>query len=207
MHRLLYLLFIPVAYFIYTDHYQKKKARLPIASAGNTALVLNTSIRLKNHGADLLSYAKQNGYNADYAFLVDMKIPSGSNRFFVYDLKNDSVIKSGLVTHGYGPNDKNISFSNMPGSYCTSLGKYKIGKSYSGRFGLAYKLYGLDSTNSNALNRFVVLHSHECVPVLEVTPQHICMSQGCPTVAPAFLAGLSTYLDKAHKPVLLYIFY
>ena len=207
MHRLLYLLLIPVVYFISKGYYQKGKISLPIASTAKVDPVLKISFRLKNHSASLLSYARQKGYNTHYAFLVDMKLPSGNNRFFVYDLKKDSVIQSGLVTHGYGPNDENILFSNVPGSNCTSLGKYKIGKPYKGRFGLAYKLYGLDSSNSNVINRYVVLHSHACVPSLEVAPQNICLSQGCPTVSPSFLTELKTYLDKPEKPILLYIFY
>lgn len=207
MHRLLYLLLIPAVCFIVKGYYEKKKINLPVASIRKADLALKSSSRLKDHRVDLLNYAKRKGYNTNYAFLVDMKLPSGSNRFFVYDLKKDSVLKSGLVTHGYGANDQSISFSNVPGSYCTSLGKYKIGNHYNGRFGLAYKLYGLDSSNSNAINRYVVLHSHACVPDTEVAPESICMSQGCPTVAPAFLTTLTTYLDKAEKPVLLYIFY
>lgn len=178
-----------------------------MASATKVVKPFKTSARLKNHGSGLLGYAKQKGYNTNYAFLIDMKLPSGSNRFFVYDFKKDTAVKAGLVTHGYGPGDQRISFSNVPGSYCTSLGKYKMGNHYNGRFGLAYKLYGLDSSNSNAINRYVVLHSHACVPGWEVAPQPICMSQGCPTVAPAFLTELRTYLDKAGKPILLYIFY
>ena len=207
MHRLLYLLLIPFVYFIFKEYYNNNKINLPVASAPKVVKSFKTSARLKNYSSGLLSYAKQKGYNTNYAFLVDMKLPSGSNRFFVYDFKKDTVVKAGLVTHGYGPGDQSISFSNVPGSYCTSLGKYKIGNHYNGRFGLAYKLYGLDSSNSNAINRYVVLHTHACVPSSAVAPQHICMSQGCPTVAPAFLTELRTYLDKAEKPILLYIFY
>jgi L,D-transpeptidase catalytic domain len=207
MHRLLYLLLIPLAYFIFKSYYKNQKTNLPVASILNNKPPFETSVRLKDHSTHLLNYAKRNGFNTQYAFLVDMKLPSGSNRFFVYDLKKDSILTSALVTHGYGANNQNISFSNMPGSYCTSLGKYKIGKPYHGRFGLAYKLHGLDSSNSNAIKRYVVLHSHACVPSQEAAPQNICMSQGCPTVAPAFLTTLTNYLDKAEKPVLLYIFY
>lgn len=66
----------------------------------------------------------------------------------------------------------------MPGSGCTSLGKYKIGGAYQGQFGLAYKLYGLDSTNSNAYQRNVVLHAYDRVPDNEVYKE-ICQSSGC----------------------------
>lgn len=207
MHRLLYLLLIPLLWFLFKGYDKNIKNNILVASAAKADKSLKTSARLKSHSNGLLNYARQNGYNTNYAFLADMRLASGSNRFFVYDLKKDTVVKTGLVTHGYGPNNRNISFSNIPGSNCTSLGKYKIGKPYNGRFGLAYKLYGLDRSNSNAFNRFVVLHSHDCVPYTEVAPQSICMSQGCPTVSPAFLTELKTYLDKAEKPLLLYIFY
>jgi hypothetical protein len=88
-----------------------------------------------------------------------MTLPSGQNRFFIYDITKDTIRNSGLVTHGRC-NEMWLDgrkYSNTPGCGCTSLGKYKIGNSYMGRFGLAYKLYGLDKTNNNAFKRFVVL--------------------------------------------------
>jgi hypothetical protein len=203
MHRLLYLLLFPLLWLIYTA-FQSKQVVHQVATVTKPGNPRNQ--RLQLYGDELLVYAKRKGFNTQFAFLVDMKIPSGRKRFFVYDLSKDSILQSGLVTHGYGANNNQISFSNTAGSYCTSLGKYKIGKAYYGRFGLAYKLFGLDQTNSNAINRYVVLHSHTCVPAHEVAAD-ICMSQGCPTVAPAFLNQLKQYLDKSAKPVLLYIFY
>jgi hypothetical protein len=169
---------------------------------------VKVSERLQPFAVELKQYAVQHKYNSHYCFLVDMKIPCGSNRFFVYDLKKDAVLQSGLVTHGYGNSSySRVVFSNVPGSNSSSLGTYKIGMAYQGRFGLAYKLHGLDSTNSNAYKRFVVLHAHGCVPDTTVAPGVICMSQGCPTVAPAFLRVLKSYLDNADKPILLKIIY
>lgn len=164
--------------------------------------------RVVNHAASISRYAKTNGCNTKYCFLVDMKEASGKKRFFIYNLQQDSIELSGLVTHGSGEvNTSDIQFSNTEGSLCTSLGKYKIGNSYTGKFGLAYKLYGLDASNSNAFNRFVVLHAHACVPNEETAPFPICESWGCPTVAPSFLTQLATYIDKADKPILLSIYY
>lgn len=164
-------------------------------------------VRLNSFAGRLKQFASDNGYNTSYCFLVDMKIKSGSNRFFVYDIKKDSVLYAGLVAHGYGnSNGENVAFSNVPGSNSTSLGKYKIGSAYYGKFRLAYKLHGLDKTNSNAFDRFVVLHAHECVTDKEITPGYLCMSQGCPTVSPPFLKILATYLNNADKPVLLWIY-
>lgn len=165
-------------------------------------------VKLNSRAGQLKNYAAQHGYNSNICFLIDMNIESGKNRFFVYDLLKDSVLDAGLVTHGRC--NKNWltgrKYGNDPGCGCTSLGKYKIGKPYKGKFGLAYKLYGLDTTNSNAFKRFVVLHSHSCVPDAEVHPYPICQSDGCPTVSPAFLNKLAAIIDRSAKPVLLYTF-
>lgn len=162
--------------------------------------------KLHEKAETVLAFAEAKKYNEDICFMVDMGIESGKKRFFVYNFKNDSVELSGLVAHGQGSSKSEIEFSNEPGSYCTSLGKYKIGGAYNGRFGLAYKLHGLDNTNSKALERFVVLHAHECVPNDDVAPLGICQSQGCPTVSPDFLQKLAKYINGSSKPVLLMIY-
>lgn len=164
--------------------------------------------KLEIKGAALASYAKSNNYNTEVCFLIDMKIGSGKNRFFIYDMKRGTVISSSLVAHGRCNESwlNGRKYGNEVGCGCTSLGKYKIGNPYQGRFGLAYKLYGLDGTNSNAFKRFVVLHSHECVPNNEVHPYPICQSDGCPTVSADFLKKLAKILDKSAKPVLMQIY-
>lgn len=162
---------------------------------------------LKIKAGSAKQFAEKNKYNKEVCFLIDMKIHSGSNRFFVYDLKNDSVLHSGVVTHGRC-NERWLTgrkYGNKPGCGCTSLGRYKIGNAYMGRFGLAYKLHGLDSTNNNAFNRFVVLHAHDCVPENEVWSD-ICQSDGCPTVSPGFLQELKVIISKSKKPILLWIY-
>ena len=168
-----------------------------------------TLARLKQKAGLVLPYIRSGNFNEQYCFLVDMRIASGKQRFFVYNLRKDSVEQAGLVAHGSG-SDKGgdeLYFSNAPNSNCTSLGKYRIGKSYYGSFGLAYKLYGLDASNNNAFNRFVVLHAHSCVPVGEIYPVPLCESWGCPTVAPAFLQELKKYIDRSDEPVLMCIYY
>ena len=104
-------------------------------------------------------------------------------------------------------NQGNLVFSNIPNSNCTSLGKYKIGNSYNGNFGLSYKLKGLDKTNSRALDRAVVLHSYCGVPNTEVYPAPICVSEGCPMVSTAFFTQLKAYMDESQEPILLWIYY
>lgn len=180
---------------------------------GKTTITSNTPdntkllSRLKAHAATIVPYAKQHGYNTRFCFLADMQLHSGQNRFFVYDLTADSVLDAGLVTHGRCNQAwlAGRQYGNEVGCGCTSLGKYKIGKPYHGRFGLAYKLHGLDATNNNAFKRYVVLHSHECVPENEVSPAPICQSDGCPTVSPGFLQKLAARINASEKPVLLLI--
>ena len=61
MHRLLYLLLIPLVYFIFKEHYKNYKINLPVASATKVVKPFKTSARLKNHRSGLLCYAKQKG--------------------------------------------------------------------------------------------------------------------------------------------------
>jgi hypothetical protein len=164
---------------------------------------------VKSYAEKIKPFVKANNYCEDYCFLIDMKIASGKKRFFVYDLIQDSIVHAGLVTHGGGSQTTTeaLRFNNIPNGNATSIGKYKIGNEYSGKFGMAFKLYGLEATNNKAFERFVVLHAHACVPDSEVAPFLICTSLGCPTVSPSFLPTLKKYIDKANKPVVLWIFY
>ncbi|KAK6033621.1 hypothetical protein OSTOST_00219 [Ostertagia ostertagi] len=156
----------------------------------------------------LRKFAKENNYDTTLAFFVDMEVKSGKKRFMVVNLKNNEVIKEGLVAHGKG-NERftfDRQFSNDGGSNCTSLGIYRIGKSYNGAFGLSFKLYGLEKTNYNALRRYVVLHSMGSIPEDE-SKWPITQSEGCPAVAPAFLEELAPMLEKREKNVLMYIYF
>lgn len=205
------LLFVVVAISataIYYGSMLTRKLTVKPAIASVTDSRNKTELRLEQYAAGLKVYTAKKHFNTRYCFLIDMQLPSGSRRFFVYDLQKDLVLHAGLVTHGSGlVSTDSIVFSNSSGSNCSSLGRYRIGKPYHGKFGLAYKLYGLDPSNSNAFNRFVVLHSHACVPDDEVAPLFICKSWGCPTVSPAFLNTLKTYIDRSAEPVLLSIYH
>lgn len=164
--------------------------------------------RLASYAVEAKQFVRKHGFNKSLCLLIDMNIESGHDRFFLYNLLKDSVLDKGLVTHGRC-NELWLTgrkYGNEIGCGCTSLGKYKIGHAYNGKFGLAYKLNGLDSTNSNAFNRYVVLHAHECVPDEEVHPYPICQSDGCPTVSKKFLKKLAGVIDTCSQPVLLWIY-
>lgn len=168
--------------------------------------------KLVSRATDALAYCKVHKMNTDYCFLIDMSIHSGKNRFFVWNFCTKSTEFEGLVCHGAGGGSTGAIpvFSNVVNSGCTSLGKYRVGvKSYS-KYGIHihYKLHGLDSTNSNTYQRFIVLHSFDPVPSVQIYPVHLYMgmSLGCPVVSNAMMRKLNALLEKQKKPVLLWIY-
>ena len=179
----------------------------PFREKSSHSLQSNTDTKLNSKAAAAKIFSKREGYNSSICFLIDMSIESGKNRFFIYDLQKDSLLNEGLVAHGncfeYWLEKRR--YSNVVGCGCTSLGKYKIGASYIGKFGYSYKLHGLDSTNNNAFERTVVLHSYSCVPDQE-TAGEICQSNGCPMVSPGFLQQLKAIIKSSKKPLLLWIY-
>lgn len=170
----------------------------------------STEDKLAAHVKEVQLFISKNPkYNDAIAFFIDMKIHSGKNRFFIYDLKKNEVIDQGLVAHGSGSETGivgELKFSNANNSLSTSLGKYCIGASYNGRFGKAYKLYGLDTTNSNAFERNVVLHKYSKVPY-EEQEDAICNSLGCPMVHEKFFERIENILDNSEKSIILEIYY
>ena len=154
------------------------------------------------------NYALENNMSTEYCFLVDMSLPSGRNRFFIYDLKKNSVIHSGLVAHG-SCNETFLArprFSNETKTGCSSLGKYKVGEFYRGKYGKSFRLYGLDNCNSNAYKRAVVIHGYDCIPDQEIYPRVLCNSMGCVMVSYKFFDKVSRIINKTDKPIVLWVY-
>jgi len=167
--------------------------------------------RLNCHVSEIKSFTLANrGYSKKIAFLVDMKIKSGKNRFFVYDLENEKIIDQGLVAHGSGSETgikgDILQFSNVPNSNCSSLGRYSIEKSYTGVFGKAFRLQGLDQTNNNAMQRAIVLHRYKEVPD-EEKEYYIINSHGCPMVSELFFKRLEKVIEGSDAKIMLYMYY
>lgn len=204
---LLLILILSFAWLSSSGIWKRTNASLAGSTSKKHDPAVNTIKKLRLKADDAADFIKQKNFNDNICFLVDMSLSSGQNRFFVYDLKKDTLQNSGLVTHGRCNKNwlEGRKYDNTVGCGCTSLGKYKVGYSYNGKFGLAFKLYGLDKTNDKAFSRFVVLHSHDCVPETEVADD-ICQSDGCPTVAPGFLQQLKPIITRSDRPLLLWIF-
>ena len=179
-------------------------------SKSNSELIYSPKEKLSTQIVEVKKLINNNlKYNNEIAFFIDMEIPSGKNRFFIYDLKNNKIVDKGLVAHGSGSETNvqgKLKFSNVDNSLCTSLGKYSIGNSYVGKFGKAYKLYGLDKTNSNAFDRNIVLHKYYDVPYNE-QQNNICNSYGCPMVNEKFYSRIEKIIDNSETKIILNIFY
>lgn len=184
--------------------------RIIFKKDNNASLKISETTISHNQINAVKSVVKNNSkYNNRIAFFVDMKIPSGKNRFFVYDLKQDKIIDRGLVAHGSGSETSvkgKLKFSNVPNSLSTSLGKYTIGNHYVGKFGKAYKLYGLDTTNSNAFDRDIVFHYYYDVPYKE-QDNYICNSYGCPMVNKKYFDRIAKIIDSSKSNIVLNIYY
>ena len=172
-------------------------------------------ISLQEKATEAKSYCEEKGLNTSYCILIDFSIHSGKKRLFLYDFKGDSVITQAMVSHGcgdkpWGMDNTKISpvFSNVHESHCSSLGKYKIGKRGYSSWGINvnYKLHGLESSNSNAYDRIIVLHSWNAIPHNEVYPYGTPEGWGCPAVSNDFMTYLDELLKKKDKDVLLWIY-
>lgn len=158
---------------------------------------------------EVKNFIKEKNYNQDFVTFIDFKIPSNKYRFFIYDLKNGIISEKAIVSHGSGsvvPNEDKLRFSNVEGSYQSSLGKYEISRKYYGSFGWSYRLKGLDKTNNNALKRAIVMHSYSCVKNEEST-QPACLSLGCPMISTDFFKTAEKYIDRSKKPMIMYAYY
>lgn len=121
--------------------------------------------------------------NKNFVTVVDFTQPSSAKRMYVINMQSGAVTQH-LVAHGKGSDPSHTGyatrFSNEPGSDMSSVGMYLVGEEYTGGHGHSLRLRGLESTNSNALARDVVIHSAWYVSP-EFSP--LGRSNGCPAVS------------------------
>lgn len=161
---------------------------------------------------EALVFCKKQKLDTTIAFFVDMSVHSGKNRFFIVDLQKRSVLNSGLCCHGAG-GESTVEipvFSNVSGSNCTALGKYKTGARAYSNWGINvhYKMFGLEKSNCNAFERIIVLHSYTPISNNEIYPKHLPLgwSQGCPVVSDELMTTIDKLLKNRKRPVLLWIY-
>lgn len=164
---------------------------------------------LQSKAHAIREYALAHQLNQRMCILVDYSIPSGANRLFVWNLQKDALLYSCLVAHGGGLNRNKfapIAFSNENGSHLSSLGRCKISERYIGRYGISYRLDGLDSSNSNVRARNIVLHAHKALPSFQIFPFRIIHSQGCIMISKKSMRYLDEIL-RNEKDIILYTYH
>ena len=158
------------------------------------------SADLHDKAEALKAYCVKNGYNTDYGVLVDYSRFSLQRRLYVYDFNKNKVVMRSLSGHGSGGNSTifTADFSNVPGSHCSSLGHYKIGRHrhmYNRPAVPAVELAGLDNTNSNAMARGILLH-----------PSAGPLSLGCVTLPLCRYLQLSNLLSSLPQNVIMWVY-
>ena len=162
----------------------------------------------------LKEFSYKHGLSDNYAIVVDFSKLSGKHRFFVCDLKKEKIIASSLCAHGAGKGSTIFSpvFSNEVGSNCSSLGHYKItGRHQMSSSGLpSFRLQGMDTSNSNAMKRGILIHSAKLVSYcrLGIYPFYLPLdrriSSGCFAIDIDMMDVVGDLVDKEKKPILLY---
>ena len=160
----------------------------------------------------LKEYCLRKGFNPDVCILVDFSEYSGNERLYIYNLNKNYIKESGRVAHGIGKKGlfSKASFSNVPESWESSLGKYKIGRLRTLNIPEfknvpCLEVHGLDPTNSNAHKRGIVIHPGLLTSRKTVTPCEP-LSQGCFTVGQDTFEAIKSLTQHSSKPILLYAY-
>jgi hypothetical protein len=133
------------------------------------------------------SCAVRNGQaNADARLaVIDYSLPSTQKRLWVFDVAQDKLLFREHVAHGQGSGE-NVArrFSNVEGSYQTSLGLFRTAETYQGGNGYSLRMDGLDpGFNDAARQRAIVMHgAWYANPELIRTQGRLGRSQGCPAL-------------------------
>ena len=178
---------------------------------------------LDERAEEALEYCNKNGYSTEYCLLVDYGRHSGRVRFFLWDFQKEKQVMKCLCAHGYGKGStaRKPVFSNEPGSFCSSLGHYMVGKEKTiskpkGRKALI--LHGKDKTNNNALQRGILIHP-VTLPNISIYPLMIPVkvhkilghkirpkSEGCITIPFRKYSEVVETVKSSNKPLMLWVY-
>lgn len=166
--------------------------------------------RIAARAEELRDYCRKKGYNTDVALFVDLSRHSGRRRFVAWSFVQNAPIFACPVSHGSGSQRSHVrsawaAVSNEDGSHLSSLGRALVAERYKGRYGIAYRLDGLDATNSNLRPRCVVLHGWSHTTTFPIYPLATVGSFGCPVLSQRMMHRLDILLQH-HPNVILETF-
>ena len=125
--------------------------------------------------------------------VIDYSRPSTEPRLWVFDLSRQRLLFEELVAHGRNTGENMAAkFSNVEGSYMSSLGGFETQESYVGQNGYSLRLRGLEQGfNDQARERAIVIHGAPYVSEQLISSQgRLGRSLGCPAVRPAIAKSL-----------------
>lgn len=119
--------------------------------------------------------------------IIDFSLPSEEERMWIVDLNSREILHTSLVAHGRNSGERFAEyFSNVSGSYTSSLGFYVTGETYHGKHGLSLYLDGMEpGINDAARDRAIVMHSADyATREFAETHGRLGRSLGCPSIPP-----------------------
>jgi len=140
--------------------------------------------------------------NRDLIAVADFSQPSRLPRLHLVEI-GSGRIASHLVAHGRGSDPKHSGwlehFSNDFGSNATSSGAFRTDDFYVGAHGRSLRLSGLESSNSNARERGIVVHGAWYVSQEMAASRGVLgRSEGCFALAAGSLAEVLARLGPGH---------
>ena len=151
-------------------------------------------------------YRRIDCHKKDIITLIDFSKPSSEERFFVLDLHRKKVLFSSYVAHGRNSGGNfATSFSNVSGSYKSSLGFYLTEETYYGKNGYSLVLEGLEKgINDRAKERAIVIHGASYAdPSVIASSGRLGRSLGCPALP---LSVSREIIDTIKGGSLIYIY-
>lgn len=139
--------------------------------------------------------------NKRYFVIADFSQHSSKRRLYLFDLEAGKLTMHN-TSHGAGSDRDGdgyaTDFSNVSGSHKSSLGFYKTAETYNGGNGYSLRLDGLESSNSKARSRAIVIHPASYVK----DGSRAGRSWGCPALDPSVSRSI---IDKIKGGAILLI--
>lgn len=155
------------------------------------------------------AFAKSHNLSTHYALFVDYNEPSGSPRLYVWDFHQKKIVARTYVMHGPGEGStaEKAQFSNLPGSNCSSLGRFMVTRMHGNRNKSGFRLKGLDIDNQTAFVRGLMIHSSGWVDRncwRKYIPLNAKSCMGCVTVSSRGLSYISKLVYSEQQPIMLW---
>ena len=165
--------------------------------------------RIEDRADMAYRYAKRKGMSTNYCVFVDYSIPSGSPRVFVWPFAEQKVVYRGHAMHGPGKGStaETPVFSNVPGSHCSSVGKFEVTRRHGNRNKTGYYLKGLERSNSHAYSRGIMIHGSGWVDSntwRRYIPLNGKSCLGCVTVSRRDMKHIGRIIEQEEKHLLLW---